>query len=63
MEVRRGVIDGPYLYVSDAGCAVAFRTGSEFDYKGFTSQDLNAVDWCRGMFEHNWDTMPLRPTR
>jgi hypothetical protein len=30
VEVRKGVIDGPYLYVSDAGCAVAFKTGSEF---------------------------------
>ena len=62
VEVRRRVIDGPYLYVSDAGCAVAFKTGSEFDYKGFTSQDPDAIEWCKGVFEYNWETIPPPPT-
>lgn len=62
VEVRRRVIDGPYLYVSDAGCAVAFKTGSEYDYKGFTSQEPDAVEWCRGIFQYNWETMSPKPT-
>ncbi len=53
---------GTYLTVSDAGCAVAFKTGSEFDNMGFISQDHDAVDWCRRIFEHNWETMPQYPS-
>jgi len=44
VEVRKGVIDGVYLCVFDAGCAVAFKTDSEFDYKSYTSHDLDAVE-------------------
>ena len=63
VEVRKSAIDGPYLYVSDAGCAVAFKTGTEYDYKGFTSQDPDAVEWCRGLFQYNWETLPPHPSR
>lgn len=44
VEIRSREANDIYIYVSDKGCAVAFKTDRGFDYTGFTSTDSSAIE-------------------
>lgn len=44
-----------FIYVSDAGCALSFRSESGFDYKGYISVNSEAIDWSNKLFRKYWD--------
>ena len=55
VKLRKTSQDDTYLYVSDAGCAICFKVGSEHDYRGFISENQDSIDWCNSLFEYNWN--------
>jgi parallel beta-helix repeat protein len=44
------------LYLSEKRCVLAFPDiDGEFDYRGFTATDEQALEWCRDLFLHYWN--------
>jgi predicted transcriptional regulator len=49
------------LYISEKSCALAFPDiEGGFDYRGFTSTDERALQWCRDLFQHYWEAAKPR---
>ena len=44
-----------YLFVSDAGSAIAFPTENKFDYTGFVCDDPNNIKWSIDLFNFYWE--------
>ncbi len=43
------------VFISDKMALFAFPTlEGDFDYRGFTTVDEGAMEWCRELFEHYW---------
>jgi len=43
------------VFISDKIALFAFPTlDGDFDYRGFTTVDEGALEWCRELFEHYW---------
>ena len=56
-QIEQRMLDEVYifLYVSDAKCAVSFPTSTGYnDYTGFISENQEAIDWCKALFEYYW---------
>jgi len=51
------------LFLSDSCCVLAFPTSDgQHDFKGFTANHDSALNWCRELFQHNWDEAEQRTT-
>jgi len=45
-----------YLFLSENRCVIAFPTSEgQYDYRGFTATDASSLNWCRELYQHNWD--------
>jgi len=45
-----------YMFLSDNRCVIAFPSSEgQYDYKGFTATDASSLNWCRELYQHNWD--------
>ena len=54
VEIRNLEKNDVYLFISDAGNAIAFPTSDGFDYSGFTNEDIGKDTWSKDIFEHYW---------
>jgi len=44
------------VYLSEKRCMFAFPdVNGKFDYRGFTSTDIQSLKWCRELFLHYWE--------
>lgn len=57
IDQRLSVTTDVLLYLSEKQCLIAFPTlTGEFDYRGFTAKDPRALEWCKSLFLHYWNT-------
>ena len=54
VEIRNIEKNDVYLFISDAGNAIAFPTRDGFDYSGFTNEDIEKDTLSKDIFNHYW---------
>ena len=54
VEIRSLPNKDVYLFVSDAGSAVAFPSENKYDYTGFINEKTENESWSNDIFNHYW---------
>ena len=56
IENRSSTTIGIFLYITENAATIAFPTlDGTFDHLGFTSNDQQALTWCKDLFDYYWD--------
>ena len=54
VEIKSHPCADIYLFISDAGSAIAFPLENKYDYTGFINQNMENDKWSKEVFNHHW---------